>query len=166
MSKLASSTPLQSQLVQIRPGRPHCRRRHLEVVFRSAAAAEAGAAIGRSTDSSIECRLQHCGSIILAPKHLSSDTAKLDDGVEPSSRSSIKHLLLLLPLLLLLVFLIVASAVFRVLFCAGGRVRFVVVYLVAHNDIEKVLRCQLTSTWYGSNASIWYHRYIKLKNRF
>ena len=145
MSKLASSTPLQSQLVQIRPGRPHCRRRHLEVVFRSAAAAEAGAAIGRSTDSSIECRLQHCGSIILAPKHLSSDTAKLDDGVEPSSRSSIKHLLLLLPLLLL-VFLIVASAVFRVLFCAGGRVRFVVVYLVAHNDIEKVLRCQLTST--------------------
>ena len=146
MSKLASSTPLQSQLVQIRPGRPHCRRRHLEVVRRSAAAAaEAGAAIGRSTDSSIECRLQHCGSIILAPKHLSSDTAKLDDGVEPSSRSSIKHLLLLLPLLLL-VFLIVASAVFRVLFCAGGRVRFVVVYLVAHNDIEKVLRCQLTST--------------------
>ena len=117
------------------------------------AAAEAGAAIGRSTDSSIECRLQHCGSIILAPKHLSSDTAKLDDGVEPSSRSSIKHLLLLLPLLLL-VFLIVASAVFRVLFCAGGRVRFVVVYLVAHNDIEKVLRCQLTSTWYGSDASI------------
>lgn len=145
MSKLASSTPLQSQLVQIRPGRPHCRRRHLEVVRRSAAAAEAGAAIGRSTDSSIECRLQHCGSIILAPKHLSSDTAKLDDGVEPSSRSSIKHLLLLLPLLLL-VFLIVASAVFRVLFCAGGRVRFVVVYLVAHNDIEKVLGCQLTST--------------------
>ena len=154
MSKLASSTPLQSQLVQIRPGRPHCRRRHLEVVRRSAAAAaEAGAAIGRSTDSSIECRLQHCGSIILAPKHLSSDTAKLDDGVEPSSRSSIKHLLLLLPLLLL-VFLIVASAVFRVLFCAGGRVRFVVVYLVAHNDIEKVLRCQLTSTLYGSDASI------------
>lgn len=165
MSKLASSTPLQSQLVQIRPGRPHCRRRHLEVVRRSAAAAEAGAAIGRSTDSSIECRLQHCGSIILAPKHLSSDTAKLDDGVEPSSRSSIKHLLLLLPLLLL-VFLIVASAVFRVLFCAGGRVRFVVVYLVAHNDIEKVLRCQLTSTLYGSDASIWYHRYIKLKSRF
>ena len=52
------------------------------------------------------------------------------------------------------VFLIVASAVFRVLFCAGGRVRFVVVYLVAHNDIEKVLRCQLTSTLYGSDASI------------
>ena len=117
------------------------------------AAAEAGAAIGRSTDSSIECRLQHCGSIILAPKHLSSDTAKLDDGVEPSSRSSIKHLLLLLPLLLL-VFLIVASAVFCLLFCAAGRVRFVVVYLVAHNDIEKVLRCQLTSTLYGSDASI------------
>ena len=153
MSKLASSTPFQSQLVQIRPGRLHCRRRHSEVERCSAAAAEAGAAIGRSTDSSIECRLQHCGSIILAPKHLSSDTAKLDDGVEPSSRSSIKHLLLLLPLLLL-VFLIVASAVFRVLFCAGGRVRFVVVYLVAHNDIEKVLRCQLTSTLYGSDASI------------